>query len=105
MSAMSGFEPKNPDFRAVAIEADWPDSYRVDRYVTRRSEEIDPAAALDDFRRFPAWMWRNTVGVAFALGENRAGVRSCRAAYTGFSPSETEKGNGKEPTGDSICGY
>ena len=92
-------------FRAVAVEADWPDSYRVDRYVTRRSEEIDPAAALDDFRRFPTWMWRNTVGVAFALGENRTGVRSCRAAYTGFSPSETEKGNGKEPTGDSICGY
>jgi hypothetical protein len=26
-------------------------------------------------------------------------------AYTAFSPSETEKGNGKEPTGDSICGY
>ena len=57
-------------FRAVAVEADWPDSYRVDRYVTRRSEEIDPAAALDDFRRSPTWMWRNTVGVAFALGEN-----------------------------------
>ena len=62
-------------FRAVAVEADWPDSYRVDRYVTRRSGEIDPAAALDDFRRSPTWMWRNTVGVAFALGENRAGVR------------------------------
>ena len=63
------------DFCAVAVEADWPDSYRVHRYVTRRSEEIDPAAALDDFGRFPTWMWRNTVIVAFALEGNRAGVR------------------------------
>lgn len=46
-------------FTAVAVEADWPDAYRVNRYV--RGESIDPDAveALSGFKRFPAWMWRN----------------------------------------------
>ena len=48
-------------FRAVAIEGDWPDSRRVDRYVRGRSDDADAAAALGGFRRFPQWMWRNTV--------------------------------------------
>jgi erythromycin esterase-like protein len=52
-------------FRAVALEADWPDTLRVHRYVTGRTQEPNPAAALGDFRRFPAWMWRNTVMVDF----------------------------------------
>jgi erythromycin esterase-like protein len=52
-------------FRAVALEADWPDTLRVHRYVTGRSEDRGAASALGDFRRFPAWMWRNTVMVEF----------------------------------------
>jgi len=46
-------------FHAVAVEADWPDAYRVNRFVLDRSDDIDAAAALCDFERFPAWMWRN----------------------------------------------
>jgi erythromycin esterase-like protein len=46
-------------FRAVALEADWPDTFRVHRYVTRRSDDANGERALSDFRRFPAWMWRN----------------------------------------------
>ena len=52
-------------FRAVAAEADWPDSFRVHRYVTGRGEDESANDALRDFRRFPAWMWRNTVVVEF----------------------------------------
>src|SRR5437588_11161120 len=52
-------------FRILALEADWPDMLRVHRYVTGRSEDKDAAEALGDFRRFPAWMWRNTVMVEF----------------------------------------
>lgn len=48
---------------------------------------------------------RNRIARNSLLWGNGAGVRSCRAAYTGSSPSEVEKGNGKEPTEDSICGY
>ena len=46
-------------FRAVTLEADWPDAFRVHRFVTGRSEDADANAALSGFRRFPAWMWRN----------------------------------------------
>jgi erythromycin esterase-like protein len=46
-------------FTAVAVEADWPDAYRVNRYVLGLSADIDANTALSDFRRFPAWMWRN----------------------------------------------
>jgi erythromycin esterase-like protein len=46
-------------FRAVTLEADWPDTFRAHRYVTGRSDDKDADTALSDFRRFPAWMWRN----------------------------------------------
>jgi erythromycin esterase-like protein len=46
-------------FGAVAAEADWPDAYRVNRYVRGLGQDSDAATALDDFRRFPTWMWRN----------------------------------------------
>jgi erythromycin esterase-like protein len=52
-------------FRAVAAEADWPDSFRVHRFVTGRGDDKSATEALGDFRRFPAWMWRNTVVVEF----------------------------------------
>ena len=46
-------------FTAVAVEADWPDAYRVNRYVRGESTDADAAEALSGFRRFPTWMWRN----------------------------------------------
>jgi erythromycin esterase-like protein len=47
-------------FHAVAVEADWPDAYRVNRFVRASSEDKDADTALYGFRRFPTWMWRNT---------------------------------------------
>ncbi|WP_425003755.1 erythromycin esterase family protein [Mycolicibacterium sp. S3B2] len=49
------------DFCAVAAEADWPDAYRVNRYVRGLGHDASPEEALRGFERFPAWMWRNTV--------------------------------------------
>ena len=46
-------------FSAVAVEADWPDAYRVNRYVRARGDGADAAQALGGFTRFPQWMWRN----------------------------------------------
>jgi erythromycin esterase-like protein len=46
-------------FTSLAVEADWPDAYRVNRYVRGRSVDDDAEAALSGFRRFPQWMWRN----------------------------------------------
>jgi len=52
-------------FAAVAVEADWPDAYRVNRYVRGMSDDRDSVEALGDFGRFPTWMWRNTAVVDF----------------------------------------
>ncbi|MFI5177379.1 MAG: erythromycin esterase family protein [Vicinamibacterales bacterium] len=46
-------------FQAVAVEADWPDAYRINRYARGAGSDRDAVEALTDFRRFPAWMWRN----------------------------------------------
>jgi hypothetical protein len=52
-------------FSAVAIEGDWPDAYRVNRYVHGRSQDATAEEALRGFERFPTWMWRNTVVLDF----------------------------------------
>lgn len=46
-------------FSAIAVEADWPDAYRVNRYVQGRGSDTDASQALAGFKRFPQWMWRN----------------------------------------------
>ena len=52
-------------FNIVAAEADWPDAYRVNRWVRHMSDDPDADIALSDFTRFPRWMWRNDVVVDF----------------------------------------
>ncbi len=47
-------------FTVLAVEGDWPDAYRVNRFVTGVSKDPDAESALLGFRRFPTWMWRNT---------------------------------------------
>ena len=46
-------------FTAVAVEADWPDAYRVNRYVRGTSSDAEAIDSLAGFKRFPTWMWRN----------------------------------------------
>jgi erythromycin esterase-like protein len=64
-------------FSAVTIEGDWPDAYRVNRFVQLgHGEDTDPADALAGFERFPTWMWRNTVVTEFIawLREHNAAI-------------------------------
>jgi len=53
------------DFTAVAIEGDWPDAYRINRYVCNQSADQSAQQSLSGFERFPTWMWRNTEVVRF----------------------------------------
>ena len=43
----------------MALEADWPDTFRAHRYVSGRSDDANADETLSDFHRFPRWMWRN----------------------------------------------
>ena len=47
------------------MEGDWPDAYRVNRFVKGIGADRDANEALSDFQRFPTWMWRNTEVAAF----------------------------------------
>jgi erythromycin esterase-like protein len=52
---------REKNFAAIAVEADWPDAYRVNRFLRGLGDDPDAEKALTDFIRFPVWMWRNTV--------------------------------------------
>ncbi|HET7321258.1 MAG TPA: erythromycin esterase family protein, partial [Longimicrobiaceae bacterium] len=52
-------------FCAVAVEGDWPDAHRVNRYVRGRGSDASADAALSGFQRFPTWMWRNVDVLTF----------------------------------------
>jgi erythromycin esterase-like protein len=70
---------------AVAVEADWPDALRVNRYVRGLPGDADGRAALGGFRRFPTWMWRNTAVLEFVewlRGHNAARPPAERSAST-----------------------
>jgi erythromycin esterase-like protein len=47
-------------FNFVAVEGDWPDCYRVNRFVKGYPGSPPTAElALETFRRWPTWMWAN----------------------------------------------
>jgi erythromycin esterase-like protein/adenine/guanine phosphoribosyltransferase-like PRPP-binding protein len=74
-------------FAAVAVEADWPDAYRVNRFVRGIGADEEGVDALGNFLRFPTWMWRNAdvldfVGWLRTHNEKKAGTD--RAGFYGL---------------------
>ena len=60
-------------FTIVAVEADWPDASAYHRFILGQDQ---PEGAQPPFRRFPTWMWRNTVMPPF--------LRALRTINTGM---------------------
>lgn len=74
-------------FDAVAVEADWPDAYRLNRFVRGEGGDAQARTAFGDFQRFPAWMWRNLEVLKFIewLREyNAARPEDSRAGFYGL---------------------
>jgi erythromycin esterase len=47
-------------FNCIAVEGDWPDCYRINRYVKNYPDSGSSAKeVLQLFRRWPTWMWAN----------------------------------------------
>ena len=91
-------------FSAVAVEADWPDAYRVNRYVRGRGDDAEAIEALAGFQRFPTWMWRNADVLDFVgwlrehndVGPSR--LARSRVLRTGpLQPSRLDGGRGRLP--------
>jgi erythromycin esterase-like protein len=72
------------DFTAVCIEGDWPDAQRVDRWVRGDDTDTSAEGALEGFRRFPTWMWRNTVVRDFAAWLRDHNARKAATQRAGF---------------------
>ena len=54
-------------FSFVGVEGDWPDCYRVNRYVKSYADSGDSARdVLHAFERWPTWMWANREVAEFA---------------------------------------
>jgi erythromycin esterase-like protein len=71
-------------FGGVAVEADWPDAYRVNRFVRGESSDRDAVEALSGFERFPQWMWRNRDVVEFVAWLRERNASLTAAAKAGF---------------------
>ena len=74
-------------FNAVAIEGDWPDAYRVNRYVRGEGDDASARDALAGFRRFPTWMWRNQDVADFVEWQrafNEAGPAQGKTGFYGL---------------------
>ena len=47
-------------FNFIAVEGDWPDCYRINRYIKGYSDQDkDAVERLHSFDRWPTWMWAN----------------------------------------------
>lgn len=48
-------------FRFIAVEGDWPDCYKINRYIKgyKSSGESSIQQILQNFDRWPTWMWAN----------------------------------------------
>jgi erythromycin esterase len=54
-------------FSFIAVEGDWPDCYRVNRYIKGYGDSGDSAhQVLHAFDRWPTWMWANDEVVSLA---------------------------------------
>lgn len=49
-------------FTIIACEADWPPAYRVNRWVKGLSAFAEANDALEEFTRFPSWVWSASPG-------------------------------------------
>jgi erythromycin esterase-like protein len=71
-------------FNAIAAEADWPDAYRVNRYVRGATGDAFAIEALADLKRFPQWMWRNTAVAEFVEWLRQHNEKRPQDAAVGF---------------------
>jgi erythromycin esterase-like protein len=71
-------------FTAVAVEADWPDAYEVNRWVRGVGESQSALDALHGFQRFPRWMWRNRDVLEFVEWLRRHNESRRSAERVGF---------------------
>ena len=72
------------DFSFVAVEGDWPDCSRVNRYVKGEGEAKSAWEVLHAFDRWPTWMWANREVVEFVEWLRAHNTKRARDERVGF---------------------
>jgi erythromycin esterase-like protein len=74
---------KEKGFNFIAVEGDWPDCYRLNRFIKGYDTENKSAfKVLNEFNRWPTWMWANWEIIALAdrLQEYNKGLSADKKA-------------------------
>ena len=105
-------------FTAVAVEADWPDAYRVNWYVCGAGADEESVDALGDFGRFPTWMWGTPMFLISSAGFARTTrpsqrswrrllrprfVQPARVDAGGAGLSRESRSGGRPAGADALC--
>lgn len=71
-------------FAFIAVEGDWPDCYRLNRYIKGYTAEKTAAEVLRSFDRWPTWMWANWEIAALAEWLKGYNTKVARSKQIGF---------------------
>ncbi len=72
-------------FSFVGVEGDWPDCYKLNRYVKNYPDTPgDAVDVLHEFNRWPTWMWANWEVAAFADWLRKFNKDRSRGEKVGF---------------------
>jgi erythromycin esterase len=72
-------------FSFIAVEGDWPDCYRVNRYIKAYQDSGESAyQVLKAFNRWPTWMWANWEVVALVEWLRKYNEEMPEAKRVGF---------------------
>ena len=76
---------RDKGFSFVGVEGDWPDCYRLNRYVKNYPDTGNSAyEVLTEFKRWPTWMWANWEVAAFAEWLKRHNLNLPKDKKAGF---------------------
>ena len=72
-------------FNFIAVEGDWPDCYRINRYIKNYSGSGDTAfEVVNSIKRWPTWMWANWEVIALAEWLKKANKSLPKNKKVGF---------------------
>ncbi|MUP46254.1 erythromycin esterase family protein [Gramella sp. BOM4] len=56
---------KEKGFDFIAVEGDWPDCFNINKWI-KNGDDQEIQSVLEEFKRWPTWMWANWEIAAFA---------------------------------------
>lgn len=71
-------------FNFISVEGDWPDAYKLNSYVKGKDNNENVAKILEQFNRWPTWMWANWEVAALAEWLKDHNSRQSKKKKVGF---------------------